>query len=224
MAKRPTTQCDICGKHLANSGFERHRISCDMKSKAPPPPEKRKGFYFDHKLGEYVAKKQKIAWNKGKSKETDPILMQASETLKARFANGELTPTGFCADDYDNERRIEAGKKSGGYRENAGYSKKFYISDSFGTRTCLQSSHELALSEMLNERGIIWRREGCFWYDDKRYFPDFYLVDFDIYLDVKNEYLIKIDAEKIAKVIEQNKGIKLEVFTLAAAEEFLNQL
>lgn len=202
-------ECPKCGFYIATNRLK-HFNFCNGEG----PRAKRD----EHKI------KRGQHWRKGLTKNTDSSIKAAAETLKARFANGELTPTGFCADDYDNERRVEAGKKSGGYRENAGYSKKFYVSDSFGTRTCLQSSHELALSEMLNERGIIWRREGCFWYDDKRYFPDFYLVDFDIYLDVKNEYLIKIDAEKITKVIEQNKGIKLEVFTLADAEEFLNKL
>lgn len=102
----------------------------------------------------------------------------------------------------------------GGYRENAGRTKKHHVPDSFGTTVCLQSTHELAVADWLNASNIKWKREGCFFYGSRRYFPDFHLVESDIYLDVKNEYLIKVDAEKIRQVCEQNPTVTLHVFTL----------
>ena len=43
--------------------------------------------------------------------------------------------------------------------------------------------------------------------DDKehRYYADFYLKDYDVYLDTKNDYLIQKDKDKIRRVEEQNK-------------------
>ena len=42
----------------------------------------------------------------------------------------------------------------------------------------------------------------------RRYYPDFYLPDYNVYLDPKNRYLIKVDEYKINRVIKEN-GIKL---------------
>jgi hypothetical protein len=47
-----------------------------------------------------------------------------------------------------------------------------------------------------------------FWTDLKnekrRYYPDFYLPQYDLYLDPKNKFLIPRDRYKINKVIEEN--------------------
>jgi hypothetical protein len=77
---------------------------------------------------------------------------------------------------------------------------------------------------MLNELSIEWKREGCFKYDNRNYFPDFHLIKSDIYLDIKNEYLIKIDAAKIQKVRDQNPEIKLLVFTLSEMSDILKKV
>lgn len=109
--------------------------------------------------------------------------------------------------------------KVGGYRENAGRSKKFKVKDSFGNMTTLQSTYELKCSEILNELGIKWVRPKHLKYKDgKKYFADFYLCDYDIYLDPKNSYKAKLDEEKITSVMLYN-DIKLFVLT----EEKLNR-
>jgi hypothetical protein len=113
---------------------------------------------------------------------------------------------------WTTEQRSEAAKKQGfgGYRENAGRSKKFRVKDSFGKETVLQSTYELKCSEILNELDIKWVRPKALKYNGKNYFADFYLTDFDVWLDPKNDYKAKIDSEKIKAVIEQN-NIKLYV-------------
>lgn len=107
--------------------------------------------------------------------------------------------------------------KFGGYRENAGTSKKFKVSDSFGKEVTLQSSYELRCSEILNRLNIKWIRPKALKYDNRNYFADFYLTEHDIWLDPKNSYKAKVDAEKISKVITQNK---VKLFVLL--EEQLN--
>lgn len=72
-----------------------------------------------------------------------------------------------------------------------------------------ESSYEVKLSEVLNSLNIKWSRPSFFWYTDKkgnkrRYYPDFYLPDYDVYLDPKNDYLIKSDIDKIIKTAKQN--------------------
>lgn len=73
------------------------------------------------------------------------------------------------------------------------------------------------VAKELDENQIKWERPSYFiWKDDTgnehRYYPDFYLPEYNVYLDPKNDYLIEnksarfgiTDVEKIKKVSEQN--------------------
>lgn len=65
----------------------------------------------------------------------------------------------------------------------------------------MESSYEVTLAESLNRNSILWRRPEFFFYIDnkgrkRRYYPDFILPNYNIYLDPKNDYLIKTDIEK----------------------------
>jgi hypothetical protein len=73
-----------------------------------------------------------------------------------------------------------------------------------------ESSFEEKLSSILNELEIYWIRPTFFWYEDnkgnkRRYYPDFYLPFYNIYIDPKNDYLIKTDIHKIYLTSKQNK-------------------
>lgn len=100
----------------------------------------------------------------------------------------------------------------GGYRPNAGRSKKFRVEDSYGNDVVLQSTYELRCSEILNQLKISWIRPKALKYSGRNYFADFYLIDSDIYLDPKNDYKAKQDKDKIAAVIEQN-NVKVFILT-----------
>jgi len=69
---------------------------------------------------------------------------------------------------------------------------------------------------------VQWIRPKHVLYKDKlgnirRYYPDFYLPEYDIYLDPKNNYLITTDIFKIFQSAEYNK-IKI----LILGERYLN--
>jgi hypothetical protein len=161
------------------------------------------------------------AWNKGLTKDTSAIVKQYSENNINKTGKAK-TP------ELEAIRRqkisVSCKGKTGGYRENAGRSNKYRVIDSFGKPTVLQSSYELKCSEVLNEAGIKWRRPGSMKYDGKNYFADFYLPEYDIFLDPKNDYKAKQDAEKIQRVIEQN-GVKLYiVLKHQLTTEYINSL
>lgn len=68
-----------------------------------------------------------------------------------------------------------------------------------------------------------WTRPShMFWIDEwnntKRYYPDFYLPDYDLYFDPKNKYQIMIDRPKIQAVIQQN-NVKLFI----VPNDFINE-
>lgn len=114
--------------------------------------------------------------------------------------------------------------KIGGYRENAGRSKKYRVLDTYGTETVLQSSYELICSQILNTLNIAWVRPKYLKYDNRKYFADFYLTEYDIYLDPKNNYKAKLDFDKIEKVIQQNN---VRVYVLRKehlTEEYIKML
>ena len=77
------------------------------------------------------------------------------------------------------------------------------------------SKWEVAVAKSLDESKVKWIKpdQGFVWTDaGRKYYPDFYLVDFDIYLDPKNSYLRTKDAEKINQAQVRN-GIRVLVLT-----------
>lgn len=83
-------------------------------------------------------------------------------------------------------------------------------------RVWLESSYELKVAQELDLHQINWKRPGGLKYQladkIKTYLPDFYLIDYDVYLDPKNSYLIKKDDQKIKAVCSQNQ-VKVFVLT-----------
>lgn len=81
----------------------------------------------------------------------------------------------------------------------------------------LESSYEVLVAQILDDLGIRWEkvRKGFIWDDNgktRRYVPDFYLPDSDIYLDPKNNFLVRKDTKKIDSAIQLN-GIIVYVLT-----------
>lgn len=183
--------CNFCQKECpSKSGLGNHKRFC--------PHNPNRVAY----VSQTTKEKGHIAWNKGLDKTDERVAR-----LSAKAAAAPRRP--MSEQSRQNISRGTKGK-TGGYRENAGISKKFRVEDSFGKITCLQSSYELEVSKILNELEIKWLRPKALKYDGRNYFADFYLPDFDVWLDPKNDYKAKLDEEKIRKVIEQN-NVKLFV-------------
>ena len=73
----------------------------------------------------------------------------------------------------------------------------------------LDSSYEVAVAKSLDENNVVWERpsHGLKWFDgeqNRHYLPDFYLPEYDVYLDPKNDFLIGRDEMKIRLASEQN--------------------
>lgn len=81
-----------------------------------------------------------------------------------------------------------------------------------GTIVKLDSSWEEVLAKRLDDLKINWERpKAVKWIDSsgtvRNYFPDFYLNDYDIFLDPKNPYAIKAQKEKIDCLTIQLKNL-----------------
>lgn len=94
------------------------------------------------------------------------------------------------------------------------YAHGWYTSP-FAGKVYLESSYEYKVAKELDENKIEWIRPEPLNWDGKKYYPDFYLVKENIYLDPKNDYLITKDTQKIEKVKKQNN---VEVLILTKDE------
>lgn len=93
----------------------------------------------------------------------------------------------------------------GGNKNNRAYG---WYTSKFAGKVWLESSYEHKVAVELDKNNIKWERPLHLTYsiDNKtrRYYADFYLNEFDVYLDPKNDFLIKKDKLKIDTVCLQN--------------------
>jgi hypothetical protein len=93
-----------------------------------------------------------------------------------------------------------------------------------GSIVKLDSSWKEALAKRLDEIKINWTRPPAIkWIDDvgvsHNYFPDFYLIDYDLYLDPKNPYAIKAQQAKLECLTKQIKNLII-IKTLAECKNY----
>jgi hypothetical protein len=72
----------------------------------------------------------------------------------------------------------------------------------------LESSWEVEIAEYLIKKDIEWIRPPHILWEDqsikvRRYFPDFYLPKYNVYLDPKNPYCLKQDEEKMQAISDK---------------------
>lgn len=84
----------------------------------------------------------------------------------------------------------------------------------------LQGTWEVLYAKYLDAQNINYvAHKGAIWYtrsidNTKRvYLPDFFLPDVDEYLDIKNDYLLRIDRQKFEDIRKCNPTLKLRIIT-----------
>ena len=190
---RNIKNCDNCGSEVSLSNYKRHYLSKScLKGGKYIPNCSLHCSYCNKDFSTSTGRGLHEIQCKNNSKR---IISSPNLGRKAWNAGHRSKP---------DTRNPEFIGKIGGYRPNAGRSKKFKVLDSYGIEVVLQSSYELLCSEILNDLNIKWIRPKSLKYDGRNYFADFYLPEYDIYLDPKNDFKAKQDLEKIQKVTEQN--------------------
>lgn len=150
------------------------------------------------------------------SQETrDKILLSLSKTVKfgtckIKYTNCKICNKLFTQRNYSNKVtcsehcRIEA-STSRKYRN--GSRKTIKYKD-----VTLESTWELEVAMYLDEKNIDWIRPKPLKWENKDgknklYYPDFYLTKYDLFLDPKNPYCMKIDKEKMNYISSRYKII-----------------
>lgn len=88
----------------------------------------------------------------------------------------------------------------------------------------LDSTWELALAKRLDDICVAWVRPGPIpWIDDNNvphnYFPDFYLPEYDLFLDPKNPQAVRVQKEKLALLLKQHHNVRI-LYSLDECKEF----
>lgn len=193
--------CKFCGKSCKNENSHRnHERLC------PKNPDRK---YVSHTIGHK-------AWNKGLTKDTDERIRKSAEIFSKRYKGTELGKLRLghpCSEEHKAKMRDIAFRRHlGGWHTSRSIEYN-------GIK--LDSEYELMVAKELDSNGIKWERPSYFlWTDDSgikhRYYPDFYLKEYEVYLDPKNDYLINnksarfgiTDREKIS-IVEKQNGIRI---------------
>ena len=205
MSEETKFQCEYCNKICKNANsLAQHQIRCSSN-----PNRIHSSFVAGFNT------KGRQAWNTGLTKETDERVAKQAEQQRKFYETHPGTFTGKTHTETYKLMMSELAHERG----LGGFNMRSKGIHYHGSK--LDSTYELAVAQSLDENSIVWERPKSFTYvgfDNKqhRYVPDFYLPDYDIYLDPKNDFLINNvnpglgynDCDKI-KLVEHQLGIRV---------------
>lgn len=139
--------------------------------------------------------------------------------LKEKFKNGELVShqKGKLRTQEEKDKISETMKKNpkaGGLREGSGRGVKQWYESAIAGRVYLRSTYELEYVKWLDKNNIIWKANltkfPFIWEEKTRYYyPDFYLIDEECYVEIKG-YETSKDIAKWRDFPYKLKVLKLE--------------
>ncbi len=162
----------ICESAVAKCLTVRAKNSNGLKKAHEQHPG---GFYDYNSLSKET--KDKMAHSKGKTHLDYEPLKRQKENRHKNFIDGvwKSKQTGFALDPNLRWKR-----------------NKFYYFDSDGNSCLLESWNELKLANELDKNNVKWIRPKAFKLSDgKNYEPDFYLPEYNVYLDPKCKFFGK---------------------------------
>lgn len=209
--KREDLFCQYCGKLCKNlNSLKQHEVRC----KSNPNAIKNKDSLYEHnlkiKLGEINI------WNKGLTKDTDERVKRQGDTCHSRYVNGEIKSwcDGLSKDTDDRikkysskisktiSNKIESNDWHCQSRQRIEYKDSIF-----------DSTWEYEFVKFLDNHNIKWIRNVysfiyVFENSDHKYFPDLYLPDYDLYIEIKG----RVTEKDIAKWEQFEK--KLDIYFL----------
>lgn len=153
-----------------------------------------------------------VAWNKGLTNETSTIVKQISASVSK-------SKTGKPGHKHTAETKERISKKLSG--NNHGGRCKWFEVDGIN----VQGTWERDAALKFNELGITWikvRKPWPYSMDGKQrhYTPDFYLPDYDVYLELKGFWWGN-DKQKMEHVIEQHLDKRIVIIELEQFKRIL---
>jgi hypothetical protein len=140
---------------------------------------------------------------RGGWKISDEMHKKHGKTLSENIKNGKVIPS-FKGKTHTLETRIKLSEyRSNSYIDNS-FHCKFYIINNGEKTIKVQGTYERDFAEFLNINSIKWDRVKLKYDTVRHYTPDFYLVDYDIYIEVKG-WLMDRDKVKYRKFFNERQ-------------------
>lgn len=213
-----TRQVNLDAKTEIETNYNQNPCSCASCFGSLPFKSRNNKFCSKHCSAVFNgAVRQSTGW-----KQSDHQKLCASLSMKARPAKppySKISYCTFCTRPFEGIRKTcsdecmssvlsrtaKLNPMLGGNKNNRAYG--WYESPTAG-RVWLESSYEYKVALDLDTNQVRWSRPKGLKYtlDGKArtYLPDFYLIDYNVFLDPKNDFLIQQDAQKIEQVQLQN--------------------
>lgn len=143
--------------------------------------------------------KNRVAWNKGLTKEDDERIKKQIETFKERIEEGEIDTSKMGGVTEESRKKIKTTIKEKVKNGNWHYSfSKVRTYEYKGYQ--LHGSWELKFAKWLDEKNISWKRptqkfEYNFKGETRNYIPDFYLKEKDKFIEIKGYKTEKDEAK-----------------------------
>jgi hypothetical protein len=211
--------CPQCSTNISSSNFTRHISKCNgvgtWKQQEKYRKDQVKNTIYNCKLcSKTFTTAQALSGHTQRShilKDKQAEYGKKGSIIKLEMAErGEISLSYPHSEETKNIMSIIACErlaKHSKYSKNTEYKPGIILESSFEVRTAI----------ILDSLNIKWTkvRKGYVWDDNgktRRYIPDFYLPDYNIFLDPKNDYLIKKDKKKIDSAMLLN-NIKVVVLS-----------
>ena len=208
--------CQYCGKDCRNPGLrvihEKYECNANANKLTHPSAYPRTN---DESSGRY--NRGNPAWNRGLTKETDERIRRGIEVFQKNYKEGKYGKWSCkpkSPEVLERLSKLAKERRLGGVRQ----SKTIEYN---GRKLGSKYEYEVAVS--LDQYKVKWNTCERLEYIDpfgkkRTYTPDFYLPEYDIYLDPKNDFLINninphlgfSDIEKIS-IVEKAHHIKILV-------------
>ncbi len=179
-------KCEKCGREVGYSQITKHLKSCNR----------------DPSLKRYIRKYPGTGiWNKGLTEKTDEIVKKYAASRRERVKSGLIKIT----HSEETKRKIGEKLRLNPYRRKC-KSVVYYNEFRF------DSTWEVKVAKILDKNNIKWiQPDPILWIDKKgknhNYFSDFYLPDYHLYLDPKNEFCVKAQKEKLDYIRNHYKNV-----------------
>jgi len=200
--------CQYCGKICKNlNGLKHHELFCKSNPNHKNHPGN-KGYDGNGK----GMPKNYVAWNKNQTKETNIIIYNTSLKIKEKYKNGDIKRK-FEHHTEETKHKLsilrqKAIAENPDLIKSCGRAKKYNYND-----IVLDGTWEVIFAKYLDELNIKWIRpkkgyEYIFEGSKHLYFPDFFLPQYNLYIEVKG-YEREIDHSKWIAIIKLGYNIKI---------------
>lgn len=198
------------GKHWTLGAEAREHMSISRKGKCTGPDNPMYGKTGEQNpfFGKHHTEETKQILSDKLSNPSEETINKHKEAIKIMHSNGIMI----------GKNHPLYGRPAG---PKAGFGKGGYFTKSDGTIIWLRSTYETLFATALEQKGIVWEYEKCINLQDDIWHPDFYLPEYDLFIEVKG-WLTDIAKRKMTKFNNEYPNIRLLVLGKKDIELFLD--